>query len=234
MCKTTFVMPLETDTSGSGEDSSEDNVPCACIAQRYRHEHENSESEGHIPKMELAKHSRRQKKWCEDDSDSGSASSSSSRLFDEQNMNATHNYIIDGLSEDRLLLRHEKRSLLPIIGEAAIWLFGLVTDADLTNIRKNIKNLAKNQRDIMQVIQESISILNMSQIEIAENRQAVADLLVSVTALDKMLEHLIDDIRKQIQETKYFLEMYLKLNLITLEIKDMIRKAMLYLEHLKT
>ena len=33
-------------------------------------------------------------------------------------LNEIRNYIIDGLSEYRLLPRREKRSLLPIIGEA--------------------------------------------------------------------------------------------------------------------
>ena len=86
MLKTTYVMSPETDTSSSDEDSSEDNVPLARLAQCYRHERENSESEDPIPKMELANHSRRQKIWCEDDSDSDSVSSSSSRLSDEQNI----------------------------------------------------------------------------------------------------------------------------------------------------
>lgn len=146
----------------------------------------------------------------------------------------SRNYIVNGLVEYKLLRRREKRSLLPIIGEAAGWLFGLVTEADLANIRKNIKNLAINQRDIMHVVHESISILNMSRIEIAENRQAIADLLISVNALDKKLETLIDDVRNEIQETKYFIEMYLKLDLITMEIKDMVQSAMFYLEHLRT
>ena len=36
--------------------------------------------------MGMAKHSRRQKRWCEGDSDSESVSPSSSRLSDEQNI----------------------------------------------------------------------------------------------------------------------------------------------------
>ena len=60
----------------------------------------------------------------------------------------------------------EKRSLIPIIGQAAGWLFGLVTEQDISDISKNIKNLASNQQHILHVVQESISILNMSRIEI--------------------------------------------------------------------
>ncbi|MCG8113661.1 MAG: hypothetical protein N0E59_23160 [Candidatus Thiodiazotropha taylori] len=83
-------------------------------------------------------------------------------------LNETRNYIIEGLREYKLLPHREKRSLLPIIGEAAGWLFGLVTESDLANIRKNIKNLAANQRDIMHVVHESISLINVSRTEIAE------------------------------------------------------------------
>ena len=83
--KTAYVVPPETDTSSSSEDSSEDNVPLARLARRYRHEREDSESEGPIPKMELAKHGRRKKKWYEDDSDSSSDSSSNTQLSEQQN-----------------------------------------------------------------------------------------------------------------------------------------------------
>ena len=130
--------------------------------------------------------------------------------------------------------RQEKRSLIPIIGQAAGWLFGLVTEQDISDIRKNIKNLASNQQHILHVVQENISILNMSRIEIAENRQAIMDLVESVFKLDEKLEKLVGEIQRQISENKYFLEMYLKLDLIINEIKEMIQNAMFYLEHLQT
>lgn len=146
----------------------------------------------------------------------------------------TRNLISQGLLDYKLLPHREKRALIPIIGDAASWLFGLVTESDLKTIRRNIKNLANNQRQIMHVVQESISILNMSRIEIAENRQAIIDLITSLHGLDDKLEMLVSDIRKEIRETRYFIEMYLKLDLILAEIKDMLQNAMFYLEHLRT
>ena len=74
----------------------------------------------------------------------------------------------------------------------------------------------------------------MSRIEIAENRQAIMDLVESVFKLDEKLEKLVGEIQRQISENKYFLEMYLKLDLIINEIKEMIQNAMFYLEHLQT
>lgn len=149
-------------------------------------------------------------------------------------LNETRNFICEGIKEYRLLPRRERRSLIPIIGEALSWAFGLISEKDLTNIRKNINNLAENQQRIMHVVHESISILNMSRIEISENRHAIMGLVTSVLRLDKKLENLVNELQRQISENKHFTEMYLKLDLIIGEIKDMVQNAMFYLEHLQT
>ena len=87
-----------------------------------------------------------------------------------------------------------KRSLLPIIGDGASWLFGLVTESGLANIRKNIKSLATNQQQIMHVVQESFSISNMSRVEIAENRQVILEFGESLHAVDNKVELLISEV----------------------------------------
>ena len=71
-------------------------------------------------------------------------------------------------------------------------------------------------------------------IEIAENRQAIMDLVESVFKIDEKFEKLVGEIQGQISENKYFLEMYLKLEIIINEIKEMIQNAMFYLEQLQT
>ena len=147
-------------------------------------------------------------------------------------LNETHAHISKGLLDYRLLPRRQKRTLIPIVGDAVSWLFGLVTESHLSNIRKNIANLAVNQQQIMHVVEESISVLNMSRIQIAENRQAILGLVKSLHWLDHKLENLVNELRKEIYEARYFIEM--KLDLIIGEIKDMLQKAMFYLEHLRT
>ena len=86
----------------------------------------------------------------------------------------------------------------------------------------------------MHVVEESISVLNMSRIQTAENRQAILELVKSLHGQDHKLEKLVNELRKEIYETRYFIEMYLKLDLIISEIKDMLQNAMFYLEHLRT
>ena len=71
----------------------------------------------------------------------------------------------------------------------------------------------------MNVVHESISILNMSRIEISENRQAIMDLImdlvVNLHALHQKLETVVNDTSREIHKNNYFLELYLKLDLIT-------------------
>ena len=74
----------------------------------------------------------------------------------------------------------------------------------------------------------------MSRIEISENRHAIMELITCVLCLDKKLENLVSELHRQISENKYFTEMYLKLDLITGELKDMVQNAIFYLEHLQT
>ena len=149
-------------------------------------------------------------------------------------LNETRTHLFQGLLDYKLMRNREKRALIPIIGDAASWLFGLVTESDIVNLRKNIANLARNQKQIIHVVQESISVLNTTRFQVAENRHAILELGSSVHQLNSKLEALVTEVKREIYETRYFLEMYLKLDLIITEIKNMLQNAMFYLEHLKT
>ena len=78
--------------------------------------------------------------------------------------------LINSYVEINSIKSRSKRSLIPIIGKALHFLFGTLTSADLSKIRRNIKTLANNQKDILHVLEDSISILNTSRIQISENR----------------------------------------------------------------
>ena len=45
--------------------------------------------------------------------------------------------------------QRNKRSLLPVVGQIMSSLFGIVSEDDLENINRNIKNLAENQGQII-------------------------------------------------------------------------------------
>lgn len=149
-------------------------------------------------------------------------------------LNETRNSIYDGLLEYKLLPRHGKRAILEPLGDVIGYIFGFLTNRDMESIHRNIQNLAANQKQIIHVVQESISVLNMSRVEISKNRQTIMRLVSSVTWLDRKLENLVNESFRQIAENRYFMELYLKLDLVTFEIREMIQNSQVYLEHLKT
>ena len=56
----------------------------------------------------------------------------------------------------------------------------------------------------------------------------------SILGLDCKLATIAEALQKQIHENKYFLEMYLQLDLDINELKDMLQNGLFYLENLKT
>ena len=73
--------------------------------------------------------------------------------------------------------QRSKRSLLPINGQAMSLLFGTVSDVDLENIRRSVEDLALNQESLIHNLEQRMTILNLSRIDIAENRRAIMDLV---------------------------------------------------------
>ena len=83
----------------------------------------------------------------------------------------------------------DKRSLLPFVGQLMSSLFGTVSENDLENINRNIDILADNQEKIVHDLEMSLSILNMTRVQVSENRRSIMDLIICVQKLDdKILE----------------------------------------------
>ena len=119
------------------------------------------------------------------------------------------------------------------LGTRVPFLFGLVTEDEIASICKNIASLAQNQEQIIHVVEDSITILNMTRAEVSENRQAIMELVKSIHGLDSKLATIADALQKQIHENKYFLDMYFQLDLIINELKDMLQNGLFYLKNLK-
>lgn len=149
-------------------------------------------------------------------------------------LNGTHEHLMTGLLDYKLLHTRQKRAPFNFIGDIGSFLFGLVTEDEIKSIRKNIASLAQNQEQIIHVVEDSITVLNMTRAEVSENRQAIMELVRSIHGLDSKLATIADALQKQIYENKYFLEMYFQLDLIINELKDMLQNGLFYLENLKT
>ena len=159
-------------------------------------------------------------------------------LHDEIGMlNDTYQTVKDNFIDYQSLKsdqRRSKRSLLPIIGQAMSLLFWTVSDVDLENIRRSVEDLALNQESIIHNLEQSMTILNLSRVEIAENRRAIMDLVQCVQALDDKIKKLESAFYTRFSRLEQFVNTYFQFKLILEEIRQSTQNAIVYLENLRT
>ena len=85
-----------------------------------------------------------------------------------------HAGIFESFSDYKLLKETDgqsrrKRYIFSFIGDIMGELFNVMTHNDISGIQKNVHKLAANQDTLMHVVEESISVLNVSRMEIKKN-----------------------------------------------------------------
>ena len=126
-----------------------------------------------------------------------------------------------------------ERSLVPIIGQLMSTLFGTVSENDLENINRNINNLASNQKQIIHDLDVSLSILNLTRMQVAENRRSIMDLIIVVQKLDRKISKLADSFETKLVRVEQFIHTYLQFQMILDEIRSATQDGLMYLENLK-
>ena len=127
----------------------------------------------------------------------------------------------------------KKRAVFGFGGKILNFLFGTLTQGDLDLVQKHITTLENNQQNIVHVLEDSITILNTSRTEIAENRHSINDILSTLSAINNKINKITENLGNQINEVENFLQMYLKLDLIVDELKQTMQTALVLLENLK-
>ena len=148
-----------------------------------------------------------------------------------QHLNEMQLSIQSSLLEYKSLHNLNKRSILPFVGKILSFAFGTLTSQDISSIHSAIPSLNENQQNILHLVEQRLSVLNVSRIQIAENQQAILDLTKSLHKLDIKLNRAVEMINKEIFGVKYFLEIYLQLDVIVEELKTMMQRAMFRLEN---
>lgn len=148
-------------------------------------------------------------------------------------LDKTFRGILQSYTAYRLLGSRSRRSLFPAVGHIMSFLFGTVSSADLDDVRRGINELSQNQKDIVHVLEEQMTILNVSRVQIAENRDAIIDLVKCVTLFKSRLRKLTEEIEKRFEHIEMFVNLYSQMDLILSGIKDAMQRAMLYLENLR-
>lgn len=119
------------------------------------------------------------------------------------------------------LNQRSKRALLPIFGKALSFLFGTVSEDDLNAIKSSINNLAVNQEKEIDVVEESLTILDTTRVEVAENRQAINDIIGALSVLNTTTQNATDRLYKEIMRLDHFVQTYLRIDASLEEIRQM-------------
>ena len=90
-----------------------------------------------------------------------------------QTLRETHFGVSAQLTAYKALQPRAKCSLLPFVGQAFSFLFRTVSDGDLRAIRRNLHVLRRNQEGLTHIVEESLSVMNVSRMHISENRQTL-------------------------------------------------------------
>ncbi|CAG2222077.1 unnamed protein product [Mytilus edulis] len=97
------------------------------------------------------------------------------------NLNLTQTFLLNELKDiksfQEVKPKRGKRALIPIVGKALSFLFGLICSEDLESIQNNINKLAENQKHITHVLSESLSVMKLSQGQITENRKSINQII---------------------------------------------------------
>ena len=112
-------------------------------------------------------------------------------------------------------------------------MFGTLSSSDLSDIRSNIGTLAKNQQIISQVLEKGLSILNITHLQVAENRQSINSIIDSLHDVDQEIDYITQELGKQIFELEQFVYLFSRLDLAVQGIKTAIQRSLYYFSHLQ-
>ena len=92
----------------------------------------------------------------------------------------------------------------------------------------NVDSLAKNQEEI---IDENISGITVTRVEISENRQAISKIIRSLSLLDSKIGNITQALEREVFQVSQFFQLYLQLDSVIQAIRT-IWWAASFMEHI--
>ena len=94
--------------------------------------------------------------------------------------------------------------------------------------QRNVHKLAANQDTLMHVVEESISVLNVSRMEMKENRQRLNDLLLLFGSVEDKFINISDQLETEIREVNTALILFSRVNTLIGELKLALSRSMYF------
>ena len=100
-----------------------------------------------------------------------------------------------------------------ILGSFSYYRLLKETDGQGRRKRKmNVYKLGFNQDTLMHVVEESIPILNVSRMEIKENRKGINDLLMLIGSVEDRVTNMSNHLEQEIREARTNVVLFSRLN----------------------
>ena len=131
-------------------------------------------------------------------------------------------------SNMKTLKSRPKRALSRFMSGILGYLFGTLSSSDLNGIRGNIDILAKNQQLISHTLERSLSVLNVTRSEIAQNRQSTNDIINAIAKIDKELDFVTEELGHEVFELQEFVHLFATVDMVAEEMRIAIQKSMYY------
>lgn len=124
--------------------------------------------------------------------------------------------------------RRQRRALFGFLSPIFTEGFGLLDQASIDSVKRNVRKLASNQKTIQHTLQDSISVINASSFAIRENRQKINEIVSTLSTLNTAFIKARGDLNQKVINIEKFLYLFSKLNLILDEIKSMIQNCIYF------
>ena len=149
-----------------------------------------------------------------------------------------HNDIVFSFNEYKLLREprasaRAKRAVFSFVGDIMSSLFGVLTSTDVEKIQRNINTLAQNQLDLAHAFQESISVLNVTRLEVKENRQKRNEIINSIGSIEDTIINISDQLEQRINTLEKMVILIAHITQVIEEIKNAITRSMYFYLHLQ-
>ena len=87
-------------------------------------------------------------------------------------------------------------------------LFGSASEIDLDNIHRTIKAFASNQQQIIHDLDVSLSVLNLTRMQVNEKKRSIMDLIIVIQKLDSKIRKLKQTFKQKFVRLEQFMHTY--------------------------
>ena len=110
--------------------------------------------------------------------------------------------------DDYRSMAHRSRRLLPIVGNALSYLFGVTSEDDLCIISRELARLTNTQGRLLHVMEDSISVINVTRHAVSDNRRKINKFIVNLRGIVVSMANVTQGLDKRVAKLEVLTHRY--------------------------